>query len=368
MGKKNECLLDNNMTIDTLIQQATNLRGQKLRFSTLQINLLRQLAALKQQVATVQKSSAAANSELTTLQAQLATVASSQEAVNTALTLSMPYCGSRKWTLCIRVDWMHRRAWTPVVRSCKKQVVHLSVTWNEEDSAFTLPAGQVGVYAGAQSQITNLMDRLSALGNILSSNVEEDSGIERWFGWTAHHAPSTILHENDLLMGADFYATAPSTQYNLMDQTVLLKYTVNSTGLQPTDTLVPSIFSTILGYSLPNGLVALHMAGHKTTPFAVPLFLLVESGGDYTHGYMAVSNSAEGTDFGYDFVHSVKHTVTLAFSINTSNRTFSYHIRCTGEMGNTLADIGKPDVTFQLGHPVPHRTRGTCISLRAKIP
>ena len=55
--QKNECLLDNNMTIDTLVQQATDLRGQKLRMTTLQTNLLRQLVAIKQQVATVQKAS-----------------------------------------------------------------------------------------------------------------------------------------------------------------------------------------------------------------------------------------------------------------------------------------------------------------------
>ena len=67
---------------------------------------------------------------------------------------------------------------------------------------------------------------------------------------------------------------------------MLVKYTVDSTGLPSYDTPLPSHFSTILGYSMgsPGQVVSLRMAGHKTAPVSVPLYLLVTTGDKYAHG------------------------------------------------------------------------------------
>jgi hypothetical protein len=159
-------------SIDTLIQQATTLRGQKLKISKLQSNLLVKLKALKQQVSTVQRASAEANLEFASLQTQLASVASSQAVANAALTALQPEVDSvYQGTLDAASSADASRQ---VVYALLQQVVHPDVTWNAGDSAFTLPVGQAGVYAAAASQITNLGNRLSALSAPSAPSSEEE--------------------------------------------------------------------------------------------------------------------------------------------------------------------------------------------------
>lgn len=174
----------------------------------------------------------------------------------------------------------------------------------------------------------------------------------RWPGWTAGGEGAIVLHENYLHITANAYALAESMHQNLMDQTVLLKYTVDSTGLSY-DTTSQRSHANILGYQwgTSSEFVSLVMGSHNGGRAAVvaPLYLLVEDTtyAGYAHGYIAVEAGGEGTGFAYEFLHTVKHTVTLGFSINTTTKTFSYRIRCTDDSGTIRADFAKNDVTFQ---------------------
>ena len=176
----------------------------------------------------------------------------------------------------------------------------------------------------------------------------------RWPGWTAGGEGAIVLHENYLhIIAANAYALAPSMQQNLMDQTVLLKYTVDSTGLSY-DTSGPS-HANVLGYQWGLGkdqFFSLNMGTHNggSGAVTVPLYLVVWDGTHntpYAHAYIAVENGGEGTGFAYEFLHTTKHTVTLGFSINTAGKTFSYRIRCIDESGTPLANFERTNVPFQ---------------------